>query len=44
MTATKMLWKEHYIDTAKKTWDRALYKRHRNLPEDWIIETWFFSG
>jgi two-component SAPR family response regulator len=31
MTATKMLWKEHDIDTVKNTWDRALYKLQEAL-------------
>ena len=46
MTATKMLRKEHYKETVKNIRDRALYdlKRHCNLPGNWIIETWFFSG
>jgi len=35
-TATKVLRKKYYIDLATNTWDRALNKRHRDLPEDWI--------
>ena len=34
--ATKVVRKEHYINIIKDTWDRALYKRYRDLPEDWI--------
>ncbi len=36
MTATKVLRKNYYIDLVTNTWDRALNKRHRDLPEDWI--------
>ena len=36
-TATKILRREQYTNIVTNTWDRALYKRHRNLPEDWII-------
>ena len=35
-TATKVLRREQYTNMVKDTWDRALYKRHRDLPEDWI--------
>ena len=35
-TATKVLRREQHTNLVKNTWDRALYKRHRNLPEDWI--------
>ena len=35
-TATKVLRREQYTNVVKNTWDRALYKRHSNLPEDWI--------
>lgn len=34
--ATKVLRKEQYINVVKNTWDRALYMRHCNLPEDWM--------
>jgi hypothetical protein len=40
--ATKVLQKEIYIKLVKNTWDRALYKRHRNLPEDWIYRNVVF--
>ena len=32
--ATKVVRKEYYMYIGKDTWDRALYKRHRDLPED----------
>ena len=32
--ATKVVQKEYYMYIGKDTWDRALYKRHRDLPED----------
>ena len=35
-TATKVLRREQYTNLVKNTWDRALYKRHCNLPEDWM--------
>jgi hypothetical protein len=41
-TATKVLRKEHHINIVKNTWDRALYKRHRDLPEDWIYRNVVF--
>ena len=34
--ATKVVRKEYFINMVKDTWDRALYKRYRDLPEDWI--------
>ncbi|KAH9161884.1 hypothetical protein EDB89DRAFT_1812507, partial [Lactarius sanguifluus] len=36
MTATKLLKKPYYINIVKNTWNQALSKRHRDLPEDWI--------
>ena len=41
-TATKVLRREQYTNVVKNTWDRALYKRHSNLPEDWIIRNVVF--
>ena len=35
-TATKVLRKEQHTTMVRNTWDRALYKRHRDLPEDWM--------
>ena len=35
-TATKVLRKKHYINTAQSTWAEALHTRHSDLPEDWI--------
>ena len=35
-TATKVIRKEPHTNSVRNTWDRALYKRHRDLPEDWI--------
>ena len=35
-TATKVLRREQHTNLVKNTWDRALYKRHSNLPDDWI--------
>jgi hypothetical protein len=35
-TAMKVIQKEKYTKCVLETWDRALYKRHSNLPEDWI--------
>ena len=36
ITATTVLKNERYITIATSTWDRALHKRHRDLPEDWM--------
>ena len=41
-TATKVVRKDHYITIVRNTWDRALYKRHRDLPEDWIYRNVVF--
>ena len=41
-TATKVLRKEHYITKVRDTWERALYKRYGDLPEDWIIRNMVF--
>ena len=35
-TATRVLRKKHYINTAQSTWAEALHTRHSDLPEDWI--------
>ena len=40
--ATKISRKESYINMVRETWDRALYKRHRDLPEDWIYRSVVF--
>ena len=40
--ATKVLRREKHTNLVRNTWDRALYKRHRNLPEDWIIRNVVF--
>ena len=34
--ATKILRREQYTNIVRNTWDRALYMRHRDLPDDWI--------
>ena len=36
ITATTVLKNERYITIATSTWDRALHKRHRDLPKDWM--------
>lgn len=40
--ATKILRKEQDINRVRDTWDRALYKRHGDLPDDWIIRNVVF--
>ena len=35
-TAIKVLRRKSYISLVKSTWNEALRKRHRNLPDDWI--------
>ena len=35
-TATKVLRRKQYTNIVKDTWTRALQKRHRDLPDDWI--------
>ena len=34
--ATKVLRKSLYINIVRNTWGKALLKRHRDLPDDWI--------
>ena len=34
--ATKVLQKSLYINIVRNMWGKALLKRHRNLPDDWI--------
>ena len=41
-TATKILRREQFTNLVRNTWDRALYKRHRDLPEDWIYRNVVF--
>ena len=36
ITAIKVLRRKQYTNLVKNTWTRALQKRHRNLPDDWI--------
>ena len=35
-TAIKVLRRKQYINLVENTWTKALQKRHRDLPEDWI--------
>ncbi|KAH8984310.1 hypothetical protein EDB92DRAFT_1803196, partial [Lactarius akahatsu] len=35
-TATKVLRKKYYINIVDNTWSRALYKRHCDLPRNWM--------
>ena len=41
-TAVKVLRRKSYVNLVNSTWDRALRKRHRNLPDDWIIRNVVF--
>ena len=46
-TATNVLQRKQYISLVKSTWNRALLKRHRDLPEDWIkrnVVFWWVGG
>ena len=40
--AIKVLRREQNTKTVIDTWDRALYKRHRNLPDDWLYRNVVF--
>ena len=41
-TATKVLRRKPYISLVKNTWNKALQKRYRNLPDDWINQSVVF--